>query len=72
MIDQERLHEAVIEDLEQKTLAVIAAPSNEYLLGNLHGRLIAFALARIINKKELDRFHDRLEAAGLPSIRFKN
>lgn len=72
MTDQERLHEAVIEDLEQKILPVIAAPSNEYLLGNLHGRLIAFALAKVINETERDRFHDRLEATGLQSIRFKN
>lgn len=71
MTDQERLHEAVIEDLEQTTQRVIAMPRNDYLLGNLHGRLIAFALSGVISKDEFDRFHDRLEESGVESIRLR-
>lgn len=71
MDEQERLHEAVIEDLEQTIQRVIATPLNEYLLGNLHGRLIAFALSKVISKDEFDRFHDCLEKAGFESIRLR-
>lgn len=71
MTDQDRLHEAVIEDLEQTTQQVIATPRNDYLLGNLHGRLIAFVLSRVISKDEFDWFHDRLEESGFESIRLR-
>jgi hypothetical protein len=70
MTDQERLYEAVLQDLKIRVQETISASEDEYRLGNLHGRLIAFALAEVINKDEFNRFHDQLEAAGFESIRY--
>lgn len=70
MTDQERLYEAVLEDLKRRVQETILEPEDEYRLGDFHGRLIAFALAKVISKEEFDQFHDQLEAAGFESIRY--
>lgn len=66
-VDRERLHSAVLRDLEERTQYVIANPEKQYALGNLEGRLIAFALSKVITDAEYHAFHDRLAAHNLSS-----
>ena len=58
----------VLDDLQQRVTDAIAARS-EYSIGEIHGRLIAFALSNVITKEEFAAYHDRLEASGIPSVR---
>src|SRR5689334_5466228 len=60
--------QAVLDDLDEKVDATIAS-RRDYDLGNVRGRLIAFALCEVITKAEFDAFHDRLDAAGFESVR---
>lgn len=58
----------VLDDLGERVAAAIKTRS-DYAIGEIHGRLIAFALSEVITKEDYDHFHDRLEAAGIESIR---
>jgi hypothetical protein len=62
------LRQSVLDDLTRRVTDTIASRS-EYSIGDVHGRLIAFALSSVITKEEFDAYHDRLEASGIASIR---
>lgn len=62
------LREHVLDDIEDK-IAIAIKNRSDYSVGFVHARIIDFALCEIISREELERYFDRLEAAGLKSLR---